>query len=335
MEKRAKKIQVLVDLGRIPSKIATGKGFSGYTADQWRSFIMIYATPIMWDLLDEADRKILANFVRALARLIEENYGQEKITPNIHLSLHIVECYQDYRPLYSFWCYSFERMNSVLGSLPNSKHTIELELFLISAQSDNAKLMNALPLVQSRLTTGSLAAYDGFDFNELYHFMQNFHQNIDNTITTVKYYNDIYDWNFTSIADLASSDLLSGDSNQSIIVLPIVTQFGCIQIVPKFLDQKVHPDIKEVQWASKERKPKDSRSGSGGVGFRPSGKEEPRFVLTKIRLWASEERKPKDKDSFGWASEERKPKIKICKFGWASKEQKPKDKDSFGWASEE
>jgi hypothetical protein len=125
MEKRAKKIQVLIDLGRIPSKIATGEEFSGYTADQWRSFVMIYATPIMWDLLDEADQKILANFVRAcsllvcriinndvllkahyrlyqVARLIEEYYGQEKITPNIHLFLHIVECCQDYGPLYSF-----------------------------------------------------------------------------------------------------------------------------------------------------------------------------------------------------------------------------------------
>jgi hypothetical protein len=47
MEKRAKKIQVPIDLGRIPSKIATGEGFSEYTADQWRSFVMIYATPIM------------------------------------------------------------------------------------------------------------------------------------------------------------------------------------------------------------------------------------------------------------------------------------------------
>ncbi|PKK56283.1 hypothetical protein RhiirC2_800368, partial [Rhizophagus irregularis] len=56
---KAKKIQVLVDLGRIPSKIAIREGFSGYTADQWRSFIMIYATPIMWNLLDEADQKIL------------------------------------------------------------------------------------------------------------------------------------------------------------------------------------------------------------------------------------------------------------------------------------
>jgi hypothetical protein len=86
---------------------------------------MIYAIPIMWDLLDEVDQKILANSIRAcsllvcqiinnntlleahyrlyqVARLIEEHYRQEKITPNIHLSLHIVECCQDYGPLYSF-----------------------------------------------------------------------------------------------------------------------------------------------------------------------------------------------------------------------------------------
>ena len=69
----------------------------------------------MWDLLDNPDRKILANFVRAcyllvsqiidenglneahnrllkVARLIEDNYGPVMITPNIHLSLHILEC---------------------------------------------------------------------------------------------------------------------------------------------------------------------------------------------------------------------------------------------------
>jgi hypothetical protein len=46
MEKRAKNIKVPADLGRIPHKIATGEGFSGYTADQWKSFIMVYAIPI-------------------------------------------------------------------------------------------------------------------------------------------------------------------------------------------------------------------------------------------------------------------------------------------------
>ncbi len=138
MEKRAKNIKLPADLGRLPSKVATGDGFSGFTADQWKSFILIYAIPLMWDLLDEPDRKILGNFVRActllvcriiddktlseahehllkVAMLIEENYGPERITPNLHLCLHIADCCQDYGPLYSFWCYSFERMNGILG----------------------------------------------------------------------------------------------------------------------------------------------------------------------------------------------------------------------------
>src|SRR6266498_2519036 len=138
MEKRAKNIKLPTDLGRLPSKVATRDRFSGFTADQWKSFILIYAIPLMWDLLDEPDRKILGNFVRActllvcriiddkilseahehllkVAMLIEENYGPERITPNLHLCLHIADCCQDYGPLYSFWCYSFERMNGILG----------------------------------------------------------------------------------------------------------------------------------------------------------------------------------------------------------------------------
>ena len=138
MDKRAKKLQPLLDIGRIPYKIATEEGFSGYTADQWRSFMMIYTTAITWDLLTEPDQHILANFVRAcnllvcrildkeslieahqrllnIAKLIEQNYGPEKITPNIHLSLHLCENCIDYGLLYSFWCFSFEHINGVLG----------------------------------------------------------------------------------------------------------------------------------------------------------------------------------------------------------------------------
>ncbi len=47
-----------------------GEGFSGFTADQWKSFTMIYVTSITWDLLKETDQKILANFVRACNILV-------------------------------------------------------------------------------------------------------------------------------------------------------------------------------------------------------------------------------------------------------------------------
>jgi len=99
---------------------------------------MIFAIPTMWDMLQEYDRKILENFIRACNLLvcriittkslqeahdcllnvvltIEQHYGKEKICLNLHLCLHLVECCLDYGPLYSFWCFSFERMNGILG----------------------------------------------------------------------------------------------------------------------------------------------------------------------------------------------------------------------------
>ena len=140
MQERANKLELPSDIGRIPSKIAMGEGFSGFTADQWKTFILVYATTITWDLLREDDRKILSYFVHAcnilvcriiskprleeahrcllsMVKLVERSYGPEKITPNMHLCLHICECVFDYGPLYSFWCYSFERMNGLLGNI--------------------------------------------------------------------------------------------------------------------------------------------------------------------------------------------------------------------------
>ncbi|EXX64754.1 hypothetical protein RirG_139790 [Rhizophagus irregularis DAOM 197198w] len=51
-------------------------------------------------------------------KLIETHYGRDMITPNLHLSLHLCECAHDFGPLYAFWYFSFERVNSMLvGSL--------------------------------------------------------------------------------------------------------------------------------------------------------------------------------------------------------------------------
>ena len=60
--------------------------------------------------LEEAHRCLLK-----MVKLIEEIYGSEKITPNLYLCLHICECVMDYGPLYAFWCFSYERMNGLLG----------------------------------------------------------------------------------------------------------------------------------------------------------------------------------------------------------------------------
>ena len=134
------RFQVLANLDQIPGKIDCGEGFFNFTADQWRIFFTTYATVVIWDHLADKDRKILTHFVRVctilvsriietdlmreayqrlieIIKLIEEHYGRDKVTPNLHLSLHICEYSLDFGPLYAFWCFSFERMNGVLGKI--------------------------------------------------------------------------------------------------------------------------------------------------------------------------------------------------------------------------
>ena len=56
----------------------------------------------------------------------------------------------------------------------------------------------------------------------------------------VRYYNDTYDWNFVSIAEL-SSDLSTNNSRQSIVVLPNVDQFGRIRIATEIFGSSIAP----------------------------------------------------------------------------------------------
>ena len=70
MQEWANKIKMPSDIGRIPNKIATGNGFSRFTANQWKTFILIYATTITWDLLKDEDRKILSYFIQVCNILV-------------------------------------------------------------------------------------------------------------------------------------------------------------------------------------------------------------------------------------------------------------------------
>ena len=112
--------QMPADLSRILEKVDISEYFSNFTADQWRIFFSIYATVSLWEYLPIIDQKILTYFVRiclilvnrivkftlvqeahqrliSLIELIEEKYGCNKITPNLHLSLHLSDCLYDYR----------------------------------------------------------------------------------------------------------------------------------------------------------------------------------------------------------------------------------------------
>ena len=112
-----------------------------------------------------------------LVKLIEKNHGRRHITPNLHLSLHLYECSSDYGPLYAFWCFSFERMNGILGNLPNSNRQIESELIrrlMFDKQIDSSICSGVetkgLDLLEKQPSIGSLSSTDQFEADELRRF---------------------------------------------------------------------------------------------------------------------------------------------------------------------
>ena len=83
--------------------------------------------------------------------------------------------------------------NTFMFSFFNSYCQIEPELLriimqhwrlddLVSAQSNNIKLVEALKLIQPQPTLESLAAYDNSNYAELYQFRKVFFQKVDDTI---------------------------------------------------------------------------------------------------------------------------------------------------------
>ncbi|RHZ89046.1 hypothetical protein Glove_19g345 [Diversispora epigaea] len=109
--------------------------------------------------------------------LIEKKYGRNVITPNLHLSFHLSACSHDFGPLYAFWCFSFERMNGILGSLPNSHRTIEPELMcrLINDNRINEIIYTennskGLKILNTRQSIESLLEMDQFGYDEMRRF---------------------------------------------------------------------------------------------------------------------------------------------------------------------
>ena len=149
LQKKIDSINPPANIGRIPSKISAG--FSGFTAEQWMHWTILYSPVVLRDLLPLEDYTLWCIFSKACSLLcrpyiherdvekadelllgfcsgFERRYGQESCTPNLHMHCHLKECILDAGPLYAFWCFSFERYNGILEKMKKSWYAPELQL---------------------------------------------------------------------------------------------------------------------------------------------------------------------------------------------------------------
>ena len=56
-----------------------------------------------------------------------EVYGEDSITPNMHMHCHLSSCLKEFGPLHSFWIFPFECYNRVLEGQPTNNRSVELQ----------------------------------------------------------------------------------------------------------------------------------------------------------------------------------------------------------------
>ena len=156
IEDRIKSLEVPGDIGRLPTRITSNSG--SYTAEQWKNWTLIYSIYCLKGILTEdhfrcwqtfvlackyfcqsaiskTDLNIADGLILKFCKSVENLYGKHVITPNMHLHNHLKEVILDHGPVTSFWCFSFERFNGILGSTQTNKRSVELQLmrqFLMS-----------------------------------------------------------------------------------------------------------------------------------------------------------------------------------------------------------
>lgn len=134
-------------VGRIPHKILSS--FSGFTADQFKNWTNLYSLLALRDILPDEHYKCWRYFVQASrilceVQITEEDikladafllqfchnaevlYGQDFITPNMHLHCHLKEVLYDYGPTCNFWLFSYERYNGILEQYPSNNRSFEI-----------------------------------------------------------------------------------------------------------------------------------------------------------------------------------------------------------------
>ena len=54
-----------------------------------------------------------------------------------HLTCHLKECIIDYGPASAFWTFAYERLNGMLGSIPNNHRAVEIQMTYVARYRNN------------------------------------------------------------------------------------------------------------------------------------------------------------------------------------------------------
>ena len=126
----------------------------------WRHFVLACRVLLM-NTISVSSIKLGDALLLQFCRRTETLFGKTIITPNMHMHCHLRQCLEDYGPLHTFWCFSFEQYNGKLGSMPNNNKAIEVQLmkkFLRDVQTSATQLPEELTEQVSELLSATITS---------------------------------------------------------------------------------------------------------------------------------------------------------------------------------
>ena len=149
IDERIRSLNIPSDCGWLPGHMESN--WANLNAYEWKNFTLIYSMFVLQGILNADHIKLWQTFVLACEKIskpcititeakcahnlfikfcksFERYFDRKKVTPNMHLHAHLIECIEDYGSIYGFWLFSFERFNGLMGSIHNNNHNIEIQL---------------------------------------------------------------------------------------------------------------------------------------------------------------------------------------------------------------
>jgi hypothetical protein len=123
VQEKVDAVPVPTNIGCIPGKI--GKSFSSFTADQWKTWVTVFSPYALYGILPDIHYRCWLKFVKAcglictplvglgdvassysvlldFCRKFEKLHGKHRVTPNMHLHIHLADCIFVYGPVSGF-----------------------------------------------------------------------------------------------------------------------------------------------------------------------------------------------------------------------------------------
>ena len=174
-----------VRFARLPSNMEHS---SSLTAEQWMIWVNYYSLNCLYGVIPQEHLEYWRHFVlasrllckRQLSRTevrvadalllkfcsrFEVIYGPEAVTPNIHLHAHLTDCVNDFGPMSSFWLFSFERFNGILGDEPTNKRSIELQLITrFLKDNSHLHLLSSIPSANAASAASNMLSHVVLDY---------------------------------------------------------------------------------------------------------------------------------------------------------------------------